>query len=182
MRVGARSGGGPLPGPVRSGSRLNGIGTRSCRGPVAHRLVNEVGAAFTGDFERGKALWPRSCAHCHDRKEKPFTAKKARHFTEDLEEFHEMFADGTRHRATRPTCRTSPWSASAANNRPTSWHFCCAFRTSTSSQKSVWEFEDRSNVTVLGQKGPAAMFEPSPVRATRRPGCKARGGRILGHI
>ena len=56
------------------------------------------GTTLTGDVGRGKAVWPRSCGHCHDRKQKPFTAEKAKKFTEDLDKFHKMIADGTRHR------------------------------------------------------------------------------------
>ncbi len=63
--------------------------------PVA---TYEDGSAFTGDAAQGKRVWSRSCAHCHDRKERPFNAEKAKKFTEDLDKFHGMIADGTRSR------------------------------------------------------------------------------------
>jgi mono/diheme cytochrome c family protein len=56
----------------------------------------EDGFMFTGDAAQGQRVWKRSCAHCHDRKERPFNAEKAKHLTEDLDKFHGMLADGTR--------------------------------------------------------------------------------------
>jgi cytochrome c553 len=57
----------------------------------------EDSTQFTGNPDRGKRVWKVSCARCHDTKEHPLNAKQAKHLTEDLEEFHEMLAKGTRH-------------------------------------------------------------------------------------
>lgn len=54
------------------------------------------GTSVTGDPDRGKRLFKLSCGRCHDRKDRPFTSEKAKKFTEDLEKFHKMIAEGTR--------------------------------------------------------------------------------------
>jgi cytochrome c553 len=59
------------------------------------------GTEFTGDAARGKNLWKLSCARCHDKEKHPFTKKDAEEFADELDEVHEMLAEGTRHR-TKP--------------------------------------------------------------------------------
>jgi hypothetical protein len=55
------------------------------------------GARFTGDFRRGASLWKLSCGHCHEARDRPLTREKAGRFSENVEQFHLMIANGTRH-------------------------------------------------------------------------------------
>jgi len=59
------------------------------------------GSKFTGDFRRGADLWRLSCGQCHERKDRPLTRGKAKDFSKDVEDFHAMIAEGTRHRFRR---------------------------------------------------------------------------------
>lgn len=54
------------------------------------------GSRFTGDPDRGERVFKLSCGRCHDRKDRPFTTENAKQFTENLEKFHKMIAEGTR--------------------------------------------------------------------------------------